>query len=519
VVRADRISKRFGSTQALRDVDLTLRKGSCLGLVGRNGAGKSTVVAALCGLWVPDSGRVLFDEKPAPRLSDVRAWRQRIATVFQRSMVVPCLTVTENVFLGDLQTSSQKKVDWQGMRKRTAEIMEEWGFDIDPQANCEDLSVDQRQIVEIARALAMDSPCLLLDEPTAALERKAIDTLFGRVRALVAHGVAVLYISHHLEEVFEICDDVTVMRDGVVIQNAPTSELSKDDLVSIMVGDQGGQNATGGAADGRQSRRHQATGPVRLAVDKLGRESTQGTMREISLTVREGESVGVTGLLSSGVLTLGRALAGMETVDAGSVSVDDRRMRLGDREAAQRAGIGYVPADRAAEGFVPQLGVGENLTMTVMNRLASRLGVVSPAQIAAAAAPMAEQISVVASGLDQPVQELSGGNQQKVVVGRALIHDPSVIVAVCPTRGVDVASKAVLLDALHDESRRTGAALLITTDELDDVLDCDRVIVLVRGEVFARFDQPPFDREQLIAATEGIGRTAHTDIDDGGENG
>ncbi len=502
VLQAEEISKSFGSTRALRDVGVSLQAGRCLGLVGRNGAGKSTLVAILSGLVSADSGRVQFDGQPAPRTSDVRAWRERIATVYQHSMVIPALTVTENVFLGNPRTTSGR-VDWRAMRHATAEIMDEWGFDIDPGARCEQLAVDQRQVVEIARALATGTRCLLLDEPTAALERSAISTLFERVRALTDRGVAVLYISHHLEEVFEICDEITVLRDGAVVRDAAASELDKDELVRLMVGDAARSDWDGAGAPsaGRGSHRHD--GNARLSAGDLARSSTQGSIRGVSLQVAAGERVGITGLLSAGVGTLGRVLAGLESADDGEVSVDGTRIRSGDRHAALRAGIGYVPADRAAEGFVPMLGVSENETMSITRRLSNRIGIHRPQDRQRAAAPMSEKLSVVASGPDQPVGELSGGNQQKVVVGRALIHEPSVIVAVTPTRGVDVAAKALLLDALGEEAQRTDAALVICSDELDDVMAMDRIVVLVRGEVFCEIT-PPYERERLIAATEGI---------------
>jgi simple sugar transport system ATP-binding protein len=505
VLQAEAISKHFGSTQALRDVGVRLRTGRCLGLVGRNGAGKSTLVAILSGLLAPDSGRVLFDGQPAPRTSDIRAWRERIATVYQHSMVIPGLTVTENVFLGNPRTVRfpPGRVDWTAMRRATAQIMDEWGFDIDPAARCEQLAVDQRQVVEIARALATGTRCLLLDEPTAALERSAISTLFERVRALTERGVAVLYISHHLEEVFEICDDITVLRDGAVVRDAAASELSKDELVSLMVGDAPPPDEARAVESSAASHGRRGDGPARLAARDLTRSSTQGSIRGVSLEVASGERVGVTGLLSAGVGTLGRVIAGMEPADAGEVSVDGERVRSGHRLAALRAGIGYVPADRASDGFVPMLGVAENETMSITRRLSNRLGVHRPEDRRRAATPLAERLSVVASGPDQPVGELSGGNQQKVVVGRALIHEPSVIVAVTPTRGVDVAAKALLLQALGEEARRTGAALVICSDELDDVMAMDRIVVLVRGRVSGELT-PPYDRERLIAATEGI---------------
>ena len=227
------VEKRFGTTRALRGVDLSLNAGECLGLVGRNGAGKSTIVSILSGLAEPDAGQVRFAGIPAPRAGDVTRRREWIATVFQHSMIVPGLTVAENVFLGSTATL----VNWRELRARTREIMRDWGFDIDADVLCRDLSVEQLQIVEIARALARGARCVLLDEPTAALERGAVRRLFERVRQLTAGGVAVLYISHHLEEVFEICQNVEVLRDGEMVLTAPTAQLTRDDLVAAMVGD------------------------------------------------------------------------------------------------------------------------------------------------------------------------------------------------------------------------------------------------------------------------------------------
>jgi simple sugar transport system ATP-binding protein len=500
VLQAQGITKRFGNTVALRSVDLRLEPARCLGLVGRNGAGKSTLVSILSGLLAPDEGVVTFDGKPAPRTSDVASWKALISTVYQRSMVVPWLTVAENVFLGSQPTHSGV-VDWGEMRRRTTAVMDEWGFDIDPKTQCKDLTVDQLQIVELARALAAGTRCVLLDEPTAALERSGITTLFDRVHQLVDRGVAVLYISHHLEEVFEICNDVTVLRDGAVVLNATTDELEKEDLVAAMVGDVA---PPAPAETGVRNRPAVAQRRVRLSLDHIVRESQQGAVRDVSLEVAAGERVGVTGLLSAGVATLGSIVAGMEPLDSGEVVVDGSPIKTGNRRAALAAGVGYVPADRQVDGFVGQLGVAENQTMTIIDQLSSRLGFLRPGARRAAAAPIAGSLSLVASSLDQQVAELSGGNQQKVTVGRALIHRPGVIVAITPTRGVDIASKALLLEALSTAALESDTALLLASDELDDLVYCDRVIVLVRGSVFTEFNEPPFDRERLIAATEGL---------------
>jgi simple sugar transport system ATP-binding protein len=524
------VEKRFGTTRALRGVDLSLSAGECLGLVGRNGAGKSTIVSILSGLLDPDAGQVRLGGAPAPRAGDVARWREWIATVFQHSMIVPDLTVAENVFLG----AAAPIVNWRERRARTRDIMREWGFDIAADALCRDLPVEQLQIVEIARALARGAKCVLLDEPTAALERDAVRRLFERVRQLTAGGVAVLYISHHLEEVFEICQQVVVLRDGERVLAAQTSELTRDDLVAAMVG--GVRVKAAARPPAATPGTHSAAAssgsatPV-LTVTGLTSGSPAGRLSGVSLTVRPGEVVGVTGLLSAGVATLGRVVAGAEPRDGGEVRLRGRPVPSGHRAAAQLLGIGYIPEDRRAEGFVAHLGVAENATMTITGRLSDRLGFLSPASRAAAAAPLTSRLSLVASGPAQPVGELSGGNQQKVTVARTLAHDPALIVAITPTRGVDVASKALLLDSLADVARASGGAgrdaagsgsmeaagsaskeaagagVLLCSDELSDLVICDRVIVLVRGEVFAEFTEPPFDRDELIIATEGLSNT------------
>ena len=533
-VEAAGIFKQFGSTQALRGVDLTLQPGRCLGLVGRNGAGKSTLVSILSGIYPADAGQVRFDGEPAPPLGALDAWRRRIATVFQHSMVVPGLTVAENVFLGH-QPGPGGLVDWRRMREQAQQIMADWGFRLDVGRPCASLTVEQRQIVEIARALAGGTRCLLLDEPTAALERAAAARLFARVRQLVSSGVAVLYISHHLEEVFEICQDVAVIRDGEMVLTAPIKNLSKEELISAMVGraaegaaagtvagDGAAGTAAGTAPAGGAAGTAVAPGPAVagggpagaggpcLAVEHVSATAPQGSLRDISLEVRPGERVGVTGLLSAGVSTLARVVAGVAPYDSGTVLIDGKRLVPGRRDLAMRAGVGYIPEDRQAEGFVALLGVAENGTMSIVDWLARRLGWLRPRARSAAMAPLARTLSIVSAGLNQPVGELSGGNQQKVTVARSIARKPRLIVAVAPTRGVDVASKALLLAELAAVTEQSSAGLLLASDELSDLDICDRVVVLVRGERFTEFGAPPFDREALIAATEGLASNGRT---------
>jgi simple sugar transport system ATP-binding protein len=424
-------------------------------------------------------------------------------------MVVPGLTVAENVFLGRQPRRGPGPlglVDWRRMREQARTIMTDWGFDVAADAPCASLTVEQRQVVEIIRALAAGTRCLLLDEPTAALERGAVQRLFDRVRQLRAAGVAIMYISHHLEEVFEICTDVAVLRDGELVLAAPMAEVSKDDLVTAMVGrtERAGPAAPAPAPASPSPRDPGRTRAPDLVVSSVASTTAGTLLNGVSLTVRGGERVGLTGLRGSGATTLARIVAGAVAPDAGEVRLGEHRIRPGDRAAALRAGIGYIPEDRQAEGFVPLLGAAENITMTITERIAWA-GLVGPRRREQRAAPLARRLSLVSAGLGQPVRELSGGNQQKVTVARALASDPALIVAIAPTRGVDVASKELLLAELDRITRQTGASLLLASDELDDLVICDRVLVLVRGEIFTEFTEPPFDREALIAATEGLG--------------
>jgi len=398
-------------------------------------------------------------------------------------------------------------VDWRRMREQTREVMAEWGFDVNADTACGNLTVEQRQVVEITRALAAGTRCLLLDEPTAALERGAAQRLFERIRQLQAQGVAILYISHHLEEVFEICTDIAVLRDGEMVLTAPLAEVTKDDLVAAMVGPKllHAERPLVSPPDQTEPPAAAARGDrPALMVEGVTFASPGVFLGNVSLTIQGGERVGVTGLRGSGATTLARIVAGAAAPDAGRVRLGDQVLRPGDRAGALRAGIGYIPEDRQADGFVPLLGAAENITMTVTDRIA-RGGFIGPRRREALAAPLAGRLSLVSAGLGQPVRELSGGNQQKVTVARALASDPVLIVAITPTRGVDVASKELLLSELERVTAQTGASLLLATDELDDLVICDRVVVLVRGEIFAEFTEPPFDREALIAATEGLG--------------
>jgi simple sugar transport system ATP-binding protein len=494
------VSKTFGETRALVDVSLQVIAGECHGLVGRNGAGKSTLVTLLTGLSRPDRGSIRLEGQPAPSLADRSAWLERAACVYQKSMVVPPLTVAENVFL-NRPTSERNSslVNWRRMRERAHAVMLEWGFDVDVDQAAGSLTVEQRQVVEIARALSIGGRFLILDEPTAALEKAAVERLFERVRRLREGGVGILYISHHLEEIYQICDRVSVLRDGSLVLTGRVDEISQANLVAAMVG----------SAPPRQVSEIEAVKPRRepgkelLEVSDFVVRSGAGSVEGVSITLRAGECLGLVGLDGSGSATTADAVIGLIKPVSGSVRINGSIVPPGKVDAVLRRGVGYVPQDRHARGFAPQLGVGENLTMAVLDRVAPVLGVVSSRMRDRIAQGQVEKLHIVASSLEQPVSSLSGGNQQKVVVGRALAQEPSVLVVVNPTVGVDVASKEALLDAIG-RARDQGMAVLLVSDDFEDLRICTRLVVMVRGRIAREFNQPPWDRQELIAAVEGL---------------
>lgn len=483
------VSKCFGANQALRDVSLAVPAGDSRALVGRNGAGKSTLVAVLTGLVAPDAGRVQLADASAPARADRRAWRERVACVYQRSTVVPTLTVAENLFLNAQPSVAGAWVRWAAMRRQAEAVLQEWGLEIDVTQDAGRLGVEQRQIVEIARALIQGSRFIILDEPTAELEGREVTRLFDRMQRLRRGGVTFLYISHHLEEIYEVCDSVTVLRDGGVVTSAPLAEMPKHSVVAAMVGSEVRARARG---DGSAR-----PGVPSLRVDKLSVEN----VADLSFVVAAGECVGLTGLAGSGKEAVADVIAGLRPAAGGRIEVSGAALRGHDVAAAQRAGVGYVPRDRLAHGIVPLLSVAENLTLTIADRLGPA-GIVRPAERDRQALRMIQDLQLVAASPDQPIGELSGGNQQKAVMGRALAADPKLLLLVHPTQGVDIASKEALF-AIIARAQAAGAGVLVVSDDLDELTICDRVLVVFKGRLTASFPAGWQDRA-LVAAIEGV---------------
>ncbi|HEV3357624.1 MAG TPA: sugar ABC transporter ATP-binding protein [Pseudonocardiaceae bacterium] len=493
LVAASGVTKRHGATLALNDAGIVIERGQTHALVGRNGAGKSTLVSILTGLNRADAGELRFDGTPPPPISDREGWQRLVACVYQKSTIIPSLSVAENLFLN--RQSASGPISWRSMRRKAADLLEAYELDVDPKQLAEDLTVEQRQLVEIARALSLGARFVILDEPTAQLEGKAIERLFTRMRALRESGVTFLFISHHLQEVFDACDVVTVFRDAQHVLTEPVKDITPPQLVEAMTGEAAGESV------GNNRPPTSADADVVLAARGL---SLPGEYTDVDLTVQAGEVVGVAGVGGSGKVALAETLVGLRAATAGTVEIAGKARKAGSVPAALAAGLGFVPQDRHRQGLVPLLSVAENATMTITDRLGGG-GFISPQRRRAVARAAIADLAIKTDGPDQPVSGLSGGNAQKVVLARALANKPKALVLISPTVGVDVRSRESLLEAV-DEAAGRGTGVLVVSDEIEDLRVCDRVVVLFHGAVHAELAAGWSDR-QLVAAMEGVDET------------
>jgi simple sugar transport system ATP-binding protein len=488
------VFKQFGANVVLHDVSIAVPTGESRALVGRNGAGKSTLVGVMTGLHSADAGHLWLAGAPAPAVGDRKAWRDRVACVYQRWMVLPHLTVAENLFLNNQPLNALRLVDWRRLKDAAVAALNEWDLRISPDLEAWRLTVEQRQIVEIARALLQGSRFIILDEPTAELERKEITRLFDRIRALQESGVTFLYISHHLEEIYEICKTVTVMRDGRVVADASLDDLPKDRLVGAMVGE---------AAISARSADHRdrSAAPENGGGLEISGLTVTGHVDAINLNIRPGECVGLAGLAGSGKDHVAEVVAGLLKPTSGEVSIDGLRAPTGNVEAMRAAGVGFVPRDRHHRAIFPLLSVAENLTITVLDRFGA-LGLVSPSRRTSAADQKIREVGIVTESSEQPIGQLSGGNQQKTVVARALTSEPKVLVLVAPTQGVDVASKEALFQIIGSVAAEK-MAVLIVSDDLDELATCDRLEIIFRGKITKSFARG-WREHDVVAAMEGL---------------
>ncbi|MFD6496558.1 sugar ABC transporter ATP-binding protein [Streptomyces sp. NPDC060188] len=488
------LSKTFPGVKALSQVDFAARAGEVHALIGENGAGKSTLIKVLTGVYQPDEGEVTYDGSPVRFATPLQAQHAGISTIYQEVNLVPLMTVARNLFLGREPRNRLGLIDFRRMHREADTALRDLGLRVDVRRPLRELGVGAQQMVALARAVSVDARVVVMDEPTSSLEPREVRTLFGVIRMLRERGIAVIYVSHRLDELYEICDAVTVLRDGNVVHTGPIAELDRLRLVALMLGREISDVRQDGLTKFAGSHDTEAE-PILRADELTVRHQLDG----VSVSVRPGEVVGLGGLLGSGRSETAKAIAGALPTDSGQVVVAGVRVRTGSTPAAIRAGISLLPEDRKAEGIVPGLSVRENIALAALPGL-SRFGLVDEARIDRIVDTFIKRLRIKAASPHQKVGELSGGNQQKVLLARWLAMQPKVLLLDEPTRGIDVGAKAEvqkLIDELADDGL---GVLLISSDPEELIEGSDRVIVLKDGAVVEELTGDAVTEDRLMRA-------------------
>jgi rhamnose transport system ATP-binding protein len=484
------VAKSFGPTHALRGVSLHLRAGEIHALVGENGAGKSTLIKLITGLYRPDDGHLAIDGAEVELRSPAAAQSLGISCIYQEPLVFPDLTVSENIFMGHAAGSAL--VRWRDMHRRAAEILGRLEVDVDPRSPASQLTVAGQQAVEIAKAMSREVRVLIMDEPTAALSAHEVQRLFRQVRLLAASGVAILFVSHRLDEVFELSDRITVLRDGQHISTRPAADFTEVTLIRDMVGRELSEffhRVTGEPGD------------VALSVESLGRE---GAFHDVAFEVRHGEVLGFAGLVGSGRTEVAEALFGVHPAETGVIRRDGVVVEIRSPRDAMRHGIAYVSEDRRRLGLSLPQSVAANITLPALQRFVSRWGLVDRGAERRAADVYRKRLQIRTPSVATPVGNLSGGNQQKVMLAKWLDTKPAVLVLDEPTRGIDVGAKADVHE-LIGELAVAGVAVILISSDLPEVLAMsDRVLVMREGRQMGTFSGEELEQERIMSAAVGV---------------
>jgi rhamnose transport system ATP-binding protein len=481
------VSKAFGAVIALRSGSLALRPGSIHALVGENGAGKSTLVKIMAGLYQRDSGDFEMEGSPVDFKTTAEAKAAGIAVIYQEPTLFPDLSVTENVFMGRQPVGRFRRIDRKAMRTEVRRLIDRLGVRINPDRPAEGLSIADQQIIEIAKAISLDAKVLIMDEPTAALSGVEVERLFAVARSLRDEGRALMFISHRFDEVFALCDTITVMRDGAYISTDAAANTSVPEIVRRMVGRD---------VHDLFPKQETTIGSPLLAVEDL---NMPGVFHDINFTVRAGEIVGLAGLVGAGRSEVARAVFGVDPHASGRVTLGGKPVPPRNPSAAMALGLALVPEDRRKQGLVIDSTVGENITAAIRGQL-SKLGLITTAMENAAAQVWASRLEVKTRSLDAIAGTLSGGNQQKVVLGKWLATHPKVLIIDEPTRGIDVGTKAEV-HRMMSELAGQGLGVLMISSELPEVLGmADRVLVMREGRITAELSRDEANSESVMFA-------------------
>ena len=478
------ITKEFPGVKALDDVTINIERGTIHGLVGENGAGKSTLIKVLAGIYQPNKGEIILDGKPCRFNSPIEARRAGISVVHQEIKLAEPLSVAENMFLGNVQLKNGL-VDWKGMRRRAREIVEDLGMDIDINAQVSSLTVAKKQIVEIMHAINNNSRILIMDEPSAVLTDRELEVMFRIVKQLRDEGITIIYISHRLDEIFGLCSNVSVLRDGCHIDTIPVASVDRQGLINMMVGREMGQEYPKEVGN---------VGGTILEVKNLSR----GILQDISFEVKSGEVFGISGLVGAGRTELARAILGIDKPESGEVYVRGKKVHYRTFADAIRDGLGLIPEDRKLQGLIQIMSVKRNTTLVNMKRVL-RAGVISSSLEEKLSKEYADKLHVVTPSMETEVQYLSGGNQQKVVIAKWLFQNSEILFLDEPTRGIDVGAKAEIY-RLINRMAKEGKTIIMISSEMPELLGmCDRIMVMHEGHKMGELNAAEATQEKIMA--------------------
>jgi galactofuranose transport system ATP-binding protein len=487
------IRKVFPGNVALDDACLEVRRGEVHALVGQNGAGKSTMIKVLTGAYKRDGGSILFDGRPVEFHSPTEAQANGISTIYQEINLVPLRSVAENILLGH-EPTRLGMIDWRKMNARAEELLRQVGIRVDVTRPLMEYNIAIQQMVAIARAVSFKAQLVVMDEPTSSLDDQEVETLFVTIRRLKANGVSVIFISHRLDELYAICDRVTIMRDGRTIESRDVTSIGKLELVSKMLGKELGEVRRGATSFTHRDER--SAGETVLEVADV---KTDTILRGVSLSVRQGEIIGLAGLLGAGRTETARAVFGADPLTGGEVRLNGKQVHFASPANAIKAGLGYCSEDRKAEGIIPELSVADNLVLAALP-LISQNGVVSREKRRQIVQEFVKSLGIKTSSPDQKIRELSGGNQQKVLLARWLCMHPNLLILDEPTRGIDVGAKGEI-QRIVSQLAESGVGVLMITSEIEELTEgSDRVFVMRDGESVAELQDADITQAAIMKA-------------------
>lgn len=484
------ISKSFPGVKALSNVDLEIRKGEVHALMGENGAGKSTLLKILAGAYTRDEGEIYIDGKKIDDLNPKQAENCGISIIYQEFSSLPDLSIAENIFLGRQYTKRGGMIDWKRCREESAKLLKQVGMEIDPSIKVSKLKVAEQQMVEIAKALSKEAKIIVMDEPTAPLTQKEIEHLFRVVDDLKKKNISVIYVSHRLAEIKEICDRMTVLRDGCLVGSADVKDTSIQDMIRMMVGRE---------VKDMYPRTQREVGEKVLEIRHL---STKDKLKDISLDIHKGEILGVAGLVGAGRTELARAVFGADKIEEGTIKLYGKEVKIGKPRDAIEKKIGLVPEDRKRQGLVLMMNVKENITLSSLKKL-KRGGKLSLKAEASKAEQYVDKLRVATPDIYTTVENLSGGNQQKVVLGKWLCAECSLLLIDEPTRGIDVGSKVEIYELMKELVENDMAILMISSEMPELIGVCNRIAVMHEGRITGILDRDEFSEERIMAYASG----------------